>query len=126
MRLKLDENLPAALAEALRVVGHDVHTVPEELLQGAPDADIFNAARVEGRFLVTQDMDFADARRYAPGGHHGILLVRLANPSRRLLCAYLERLFLEQDVETWTGCFVVATDTKVRIRRPPPKAGSPS
>jgi predicted nuclease of predicted toxin-antitoxin system len=126
MRLKLDENLPATLAEALRAQGHDADTVPEEALQGASDADVFSAAQAEGRFLITQDLDFADTRRYAPGTHHGILLVRLANPSRSLLRVYIERLFLEQDVEMWRGCFVVATDTKVRVRSPQAGAGGPS
>jgi hypothetical protein len=32
MNLKLDENLPAQLAVALRQLGHNVHTVPEENL----------------------------------------------------------------------------------------------
>jgi hypothetical protein len=57
--------------------------------------------------------------------HHGILLVRLANPSRRLLRVYLERLFLEQDVAMWHGCFVVATDTKIRVRNPQDGTGGP-
>jgi hypothetical protein len=50
----------------------------------------------------------------------------LANPSRRLLRAYVERLFLEQDVETWHGCFVVATDTKIRVRSPHGGTGDPN
>lgn len=32
MKIKLDENMPVALAEQLRDLGHDVHTVPEESL----------------------------------------------------------------------------------------------
>ena len=39
MKIKLDENMPAILAEALRDLGHDVHTVPEELLTGRSDLD---------------------------------------------------------------------------------------
>jgi predicted nuclease of predicted toxin-antitoxin system len=124
MRIKLDENLPETIAEALRVQGHDVHTVPEEQLQGAPDRDVFLAAQAEARFLVTQDLDFSDTRQYAPGAHRGILLVRLSNPSRRMLRDYIQRLFLEEDVEQWYDCFVVATDTKVRIRQP--QGGGPS
>jgi hypothetical protein len=34
-------------------------------------------AQRAGRFLVTQDLDFSDVRRFEPGSHHGLLLVRL-------------------------------------------------
>jgi len=119
MRVKLDENLPATLAEVLRRVGHDVDTVVDEGLGGATDADVWSAAQREGRFLVTQDLDFSDVRKFAPGTHCGILLLRLATPGRRALENHVERLFSTQDVESWAGTFVVATDTKVRIRRRP-------
>ncbi|MEY2877671.1 MAG: hypothetical protein RLZZ15_51 [Verrucomicrobiota bacterium] len=48
MKVKLDENLPEQLAVALRLRGHDVHTVPEENLQGRPDATVWQAAQEEG------------------------------------------------------------------------------
>ena len=34
------------------------------------------AAQSDGRFLITQDLDFSDAREYVPGTHHGLLRVR--------------------------------------------------
>ena len=60
-----------------------------------------------------------DLRRFAPGSHPGLLLVRLHHPSRRRLLGYLNALFVSEDVSAWSGCFVVATDHKLRIRRPP-------
>jgi predicted nuclease of predicted toxin-antitoxin system len=51
MKIKLDENMPAALAEHLRVLGHDVHTVPDEGLAGAVDPEVWSAAQGEDRFL---------------------------------------------------------------------------
>ena len=118
MRIKLDENLPAELAAALAALGHDVETVPGEGLRGAPDAAVWMAAQREGRFLVTQDLDFSDARRFVPGTHAGLLLVRLSEPNRRSLELYVTGLFRDEPVETWAGCLVVATDAKVRVRRP--------
>ena len=59
MRIKLDENLPAELAGSLAALGHDVETGPGERLRGMPDAAIWSAAQHEGRFLVTQDLDFS-------------------------------------------------------------------
>jgi predicted nuclease of predicted toxin-antitoxin system len=118
MRIKLDENLPWRLASRLAAMGHDIRTVGEEGIAGNTDPAIWEAAQREARFLITQDLDFSDAKRFAPGTHHGILLVRLHTPSRRTLIARVEGLFGEEDVDEWARCFVVATDCKVRVRRP--------
>jgi predicted nuclease of predicted toxin-antitoxin system len=119
MKIKLDENLPESLADALGELGHDADTVPREGLAGRVDPDVWAAAQDSGRFLVTQDLDFSDLRTFEPGTHHGILLVRLREPSRRLLIERVRALFESEDVESWQGCFVVATDHKLRVRRPP-------
>ncbi len=67
-------------AEARRTVvggGHNVHTVEEEGLKGNPDETVWEQAQRESRFFVTQDMDFSDSRKFVPGTHYGLLLVRL-------------------------------------------------
>lgn len=35
------------------------------------------AAQAEDRFLVTHDLDFSDTRKFEPGKHAGVLIVRL-------------------------------------------------
>lgn len=118
MKIKLDENLPALLAERLRGLGHDVETVPEEGLAGFHDHLVWQAAQEEGRFLITQDLDFSDIRAFAPGSHAGLLLVRLRDPGRQALAAVVYEVFAAQQVTDWTGCFVIATERKLRILRP--------
>lgn len=99
MNIKLDENLPRTLCAALAHLGYDVHSVFEEQLTGSPDADIWNAAQQERRFLITQDLDFSDTRKFIPGRHHGILLIRLSNPSRSNLIFRLRQIFENENVE---------------------------
>jgi predicted nuclease of predicted toxin-antitoxin system len=118
VKIKLDENMPARLAERLSAAGHDTDTVQYEGLSGQPDDNVWQAAQNAGRFLITQDLDFSDLRKYQPGKHHGLLLVRLANPSRRALTERVSTLFATEDVEGWLGRFVVATERKIRTRRP--------
>ena len=84
MKIKLDENLPLQIVAELTMLGHDVHTVYEEELMGENDTRIWAAAQNEGRFLITQDLDFADIRSFTPGTHHGILLVRLHSQPNEL------------------------------------------
>ncbi len=121
MKIKLDENIPASLREQITVFGHDVDTVISEGIAGHDDADVWHHATDANRFWVTQDLDFSDIRRFTPGHHPGILLVRLRDPSRRALVSRILWLFQTQSVEEWLGCLVVATDTKLRIRRPQPE-----
>lgn len=119
MKIKLGENLPAGLAPVLGELGHEADTVPEEGLAGHEDPDIWRAAQAAGQFLITQDLDFSDIRRYRPGTHHGLLLVRLRKPGRRALTAHVQAAFEREDAPSWAGCFVVLTEHKVRVRRPP-------
>ncbi len=117
MRIKLDENIPVRLVEQLRRLGHDIDTTHDERLDGLPDTAVWDAAQRAGRFLITQDLDFSDARRYEPGTHGGLRLVRLMNPGREALAARIDTIFQTEAVETWVRCIVVATELKLRVRR---------
>jgi predicted nuclease of predicted toxin-antitoxin system len=118
VRIKLDENLPRRLKEDLSVLGHDIHTIPDEGLTGVEDGRVWEACQSEERFFVTQDLDFSDTRRFAPGHHAGILLIRLEEPGRGALRRFVRELALTHDVEGWKRCFVVATRHKLRIVKP--------
>ena len=118
MKIKLDENMPGQLVSVLTNLGHNVETVIQEGMAGHPDGDIWRRAQQEGRFVITQDLDFSDIQRFAPGTHHGILLVRMHRPGRLALTLRVRTLFESEDVSNWQGCFVVASDRKLRIRRP--------
>jgi len=124
MNIKLDENLPIRLATLLKELGHDVHTLHDERLIGHADSEIWEAAQKESRFLITQDLDFSDSRRFAPGSHHGILLVRLHSPNRGNLVGRIAELFRTEDVREWARCFVVATERKIRVLKPESKRNS--
>jgi len=118
VNIKLDENLRDRLVSALTELGHEVDTVYVERLNGRVDADVWKGTQSSKRFFITQDLDFSDMRRYAPGTHAGLLLVRLARPGRNALLERVSQVFETEKVEDWTGCLVVVTDRKVRVRRP--------
>jgi predicted nuclease of predicted toxin-antitoxin system len=73
MRVKLDENLPVDLVAELARLGHDADTAPREGLAGNPDDAVWAASQTAQRLLVTQDLDFSDIRKFAPGTHHGLV-----------------------------------------------------
>ena len=116
MKIKLDENLPEGLKELLAGKGHDVHTVPDESLIGKDDNVIFEAALRESRMLLTQDLDFSDARKFRPGTHSGVVVIRMRDPSRRRIIARMRQILDDGPIDGWAGCFVVISDRKLRIR----------
>lgn len=118
MRLKLDENLPRSAVPRLTALGLDVDTVLDESLGGQSDDAVWVAAQREQRFLVTQDLDFSDARQFVPGAHAGVLIVRLPDSEQWRVADHLVAWFSSPDSGTWAECLVVATLHKVRVSRP--------
>lgn len=118
MRVKLDENLPESLLVFLGSLGHEVDSVRMEGMGGKPDPSVWRAAQETQRCLITQDLDFSDIRQFAPGTHHGLLLLRLRLPGRLALARRLSNVFQSENVSSWTRCFVLITDWKIRVHRP--------
>jgi len=120
VKLKLDENLPHDLATALRGDGHDVHTVVDELLAGESDPVVVAAATDESRILLTLDRGIGDLRRYPPGSHAGILVLRPVAQDPDSILALIHRLVSTHTLDELRGCVAIAEPRKVRIRRPDP------
>lgn len=76
MKLKLDANLGTRGHRVLVDAGHDVSTAASQALASAPDEALIAVCTAEGRALLTLDTDFANALRYPPARHAGIVVVR--------------------------------------------------
>jgi predicted nuclease of predicted toxin-antitoxin system len=74
--IKLDENLGRPHVALLKRHGYDADRVFDQGLSGVVDAELWVHVKRKGRFLITLDLGFSDVRRYAPGTHPGILLLR--------------------------------------------------
>lgn len=118
MKIKLDENLPEGLLSRLASLGHDVDNVRMEGIAGSADEVVWSAAQAEERLLITQDLDFSDAKKYPPGTHAGIMLVRLPDAGRRELVERIGQMFEQNDTVRWTGCFIILSQHKLRIISP--------
>ena len=75
MRLKLDENLSHSVAELCRAAGHDVMTVRDQALEGAPDEQVFVVSAQESRVLITLDRDLGQVLRFPPASSAGIIVI---------------------------------------------------
>ena len=72
MKFKIDENLPAEIADDLKAAGHDADTVGDQGLAGAADQLVRS-----GAIRWTDIPDIADVRTYPPLQYPGIILFRL-------------------------------------------------
>jgi len=117
MLFKIDENLPAEIAENLRAAGHDAMTVANQGMKGFADPTVIAVCNSEGRILVTLDTDFMDIRRYPPSLYPGILVLR---PRRQLTIWFLslmERaLVLLSTSESIVGKLWIVDESRIRIR----------
>ena len=118
--VKLDENLGRAHVELLRQVGYDADRVHDQGFSGMADEMLWERVCADGRLFVTLDLDFSDVRRYQPGTHPGILLIRARNSSATAVANVLARVVAERSLETLRGCLTVADQSFTRIRRPSP------
>ncbi|MEH2333445.1 DUF5615 family PIN-like protein [Nostoc sp.] len=80
MKLKLDENIDLRVVTLLQLAGYDVATVPGQGLSSAPEPEVIDVCRREGRCLVTCDRGFGNRLKYNPSNYAVIVIIRL--PSR--------------------------------------------
>jgi predicted nuclease of predicted toxin-antitoxin system len=118
MSIKLDENLGRSAAEFLIAAGYVADRVHDQGFSGASDQEVWRRVCAEGRFLITLDLDFSDVRRFPPGSHPGILLLRPRSNGRDAVLEVLRRVVHEQPLESLAGCLAVADPVRTRIRRP--------
>ena len=117
MQIKLDENIGLSAVSLLTQAGYWADRVTDENLSGAADEIVWQRVCAEDRFFITLDLDFADVRRYTPGSHPGILLLRPRNTGRAAALEVLPRVIREQPLATLIGCLAVADEYHTRIRR---------
>jgi predicted nuclease of predicted toxin-antitoxin system len=102
MKLKLDENVDARLAEVLRDAGHDAVTVREQGLHGSDDTDLYPLCISEERTLVTLDLGFSNIFQYPTANTPGLIVLRgphdLFAMVRVLILTLIEALNKESSV----------------------------
>jgi hypothetical protein len=116
--VKLDEPLSELLVPPLQSHGYDVRTVREQGWGGLKDHVLWPRVVAESRYFITADKAFGDIRKFKPGTHSGILLLR---PNRESLIEYIALLNWILDrypLQSLARCNAVATRGRLRIRRP--------
>jgi len=118
VKLKLDETLSRHLKPILEALGHDVTTAAEQRLLSKPDTAVASAAKSGERMLLSLDLEFADLRKYPPGGHPGIVVFRPRSFGPLAVNRFVEGFVRDTDLKLLAGCVAIVEPTRVRVRRP--------
>jgi len=95
-----------------------VDTVAAEGLTGAADPEVVGAAAAGARVLITLDRGMGDIRAYPPGGHAGIVVLRLTDQSAPAVAGAITELADWAGLEALAGTVTVLQRGVLRIRRP--------
>ncbi len=87
-----------------------------EGLEGAKDSEIADRVFHEGKILATFDLDFSDLRRYPPGSHPGIIILRLRSQDIQSCVTAFRKLFSQISEEDIYQNLVIVEESRVRIR----------
>jgi predicted nuclease of predicted toxin-antitoxin system len=116
MKFKTDENMPIEAADDLRQAGYDALTVIDQKLAGQPDIQVAGVCKVEGRAMLTLDLDFSDIRAFPPSDYAGIIVLRPAVQTianvRRLVGQVIALLL----TEPLAGHLWIVDEGQIRIR----------
>ena len=119
LTLLLDENIPPRITKFLlhRRPAWNVKHVREAGLRGLTDGVIFAWAQEHGAIVITFDEDFADARMYPAGSHHGVIRMRIWPTTTERVEAALDRLLQELSDDDLQGSLIIVDDRRIRVRK---------
>lgn len=121
LSILLDQNVPQQCTSWLQgqrpvwTVRH-VNSVG---LMGRPDSEVFRWAQANRAVIVTFDEDFADARTFPLGAHHGIIRLRVWPTTLEATVAALQRVLDQVPEADLAGSLIIVDNHHIRLRRAP-------
>ena len=113
MNFVADECTGPTVAAWLRKQGHDVVSIYDEA-RGAEDDAVLQRAYAERQILITADKDFGEMVFRERRPHHGVILLRVGNPSADRHIHVIDEL-LKAQANALEDHFVVVSDAGIRI-----------
>ena len=123
IRFLLDMGLAQSTSEFLRSLGYDAIHLRDEGLQRLPDERIVIKALVEGRTIITHDLDFGRIVALSGDTVPSIVTFRLTDMTPALVNEALRAVLDDAAQSLEGGALVTVTDGGIRIRTLPVDAG---
>ena len=119
MKFLLDMPVSHLLLDVLHAYGHEgvhAHQIGKDR---APDSELLNIARREGRIIITADLDFPKLLALSLSEGPGIILFRGGNYSDVEMCGLLEKVLKRVPAEVMENSICVVDKKRIRITRLP-------
>ena len=101
------KNIPLITVKELRKQGFDVIDIRGTDDQGITDEELWKKAQNQKCLLITTDKGFSNHRNEV---HHGILIVRLKQPTRLKIHQRVMQAIKSYSEKEWSGRMVVMRD----------------
>jgi len=117
MRFFIDMPLSPALVPWLRQQDHDAVHAGETGLAQASDGAILERARMEGRVVLTADLDYPRLLALAQAREPGLILFRGGDFNERECVERLTQVFEKISPDVLEKSIVVVERSRIRLRR---------
>lgn len=119
LRLLADVHISPLTVEVLRSQGYDIVRTTDLLPATASDAEILELARVEGKVVLTQDLDFSMLVALSNYGLPSLITLRLSSARPDVVAQRLLDVLPTVEAELTEGAAITISDDSVRVRKLP-------
>nr|WP_206044114.1 DUF5615 family PIN-like protein [Geitlerinema sp. P-1104] len=114
-----DVHISPVTVAVLVAQGYDVIRTTELLPTNAPDSEILELARVTGKVVLTQDLDFSMLVALSNHGLPSLITLRLSSVEPDRVAQRLLDVLPTIATELGAGAAITVSDNSVRIRKLP-------
>lgn len=119
MKLLADMGVSQTVVKSLRAMDYEAKHLREEDLQCLPDALIIEKAKLEGRVILTFDLDFGDLMAASKDELPSVIIFRLKNTSPQFVFSRLLNVLQNCSEDITIGAVIIVSDERYRLRRLP-------
>jgi predicted nuclease of predicted toxin-antitoxin system len=119
LRLLADVHISPLTVAALKSQGYDIVRITDLLPATTADVEILELARVEGKVVLTQDLDFSMLVALSNHGLPSLITLRLSSAKPDVVAQKLLDVLPAVETELKEGAAVTISDNSVRIRKLP-------
>ena len=119
LRFLADVHISPLTVAALKLNGYDILRSTDLLPATTADIDILELARVEGRIIITQDLDFSMLIAVGKYNQPSLVTLRLSSSKPDAIAQRLLEVLPQLEEELTQGSALTIDDNSVRIRKLP-------
>ena len=122
MKFLADMGISPKTVAFLQGLGDDAAHLHDHGLERLQDAAILDKARIEGRVLLTHDLDFGELVAASGARLPSVVIFRLRNMHPDRVNRYLHRIITDHHDSLRQGAIISVTEAKIRVRPLPLRA----